>query len=268
MSLSPKQITTRFNHAAATYDEVASLQREMANALLSRFEKGSPESTLQIADLGCGTGHLLGQLSQRGFLKLHGFDIACNMLATARSSMPNGSTKFTEADLQALPVADEHFDVLFSNAAIQWCDTERAAAEIHRVLRPGGRGFISTFGPRTLQQWRSVFESHGHSSVHSFESTSQLTETFENTGLRLNQVETRLNTQSFHNVKDMFDSIKKLGASNATFQRKPISKSVFQSIHAEFQRRLTSAGVLKLTFEAISFEAIRSYSKPFEATRS
>ena len=121
--LSPQQIVTRFNRAAATYDEVSALQREMADALLDRFAKGTlesaqPDNEMYIADLGCGTGYLLDQLQQRGFKKLHGFDIAGDMLNAVHACTANASVKLTEADLQALPVPDEQFDVVFSNAAI------------------------------------------------------------------------------------------------------------------------------------------------------
>ena len=233
------------------------MQRDMADALLRWHKSDAPNTDQYIADLGCGTGYLLEQLQQRGFNNLYGFDIADRMLEAVRSGTTNASVKLTQADLQALPVPDQQFDVVFSNAAVQWCDTERAAAEIQRVLRQGGRGFISTFGPQTLEQWRSVFQSHGHRSVHFFDSSDALKETFEKSGLSINQIETKLITQSFHCVKDMFDSIKKLGASNATAIRKPISKSVYQSIHTEFQQQLTKDGILTLTYEAISFEAVR-----------
>jgi malonyl-CoA O-methyltransferase len=162
--------------------------------------------------------------------------------------------KLIEADLQSLPVPDAQFDIVFSNAAIQWCDTARAATEIRRVLRPGGRGFISTFGPQTLQQWKKVFESHGHNSVHPFESSLLLSKTFEASGLSVSKIETKLVTQSFDNVKAMFDSIRKLGASNAAANSKPIKKSVYQSIHADFQQQLAKDGILELTYETIAFE--------------
>ncbi len=229
----------------------------MADGLLSRFKSSLLNDTIRIADLGCGTGYLLEQLLQLGFDELHGFDIAGEMLAVVESSTNIPSSRLTEADLQALPVPDQQFDVVFSNAAIQWCDTARAATEIQRVLRPGGHGFISTFGPQTLEQWRSVFESHGHSSVHRFESPAQLTAQFEAAGLRLNQIETKLVSQSFSSVKEMFASIRKLGASNATVSRKPISKSAYRSIHAGFEQQLAREKILNLTFETISFESVR-----------
>jgi len=257
LPLSSQQIITRFNRAASTYDEASALQREMADALLSRLESHAFENTIRIADLGCGTGYLLEQLQRLGFNDLHGFDIADEMLALVGSCTNIPSSRLTQADLQALPVADQQFDVVFSNAAIQWCDSARAANEIQRILRSGGRGFISTFGPQTLKQWRSVFESHGHASVHRFEPLAQLTAQFQEAGLKVNQIETRLVNQSFDNVKDMFGSIKKLGASNAADSRKPISKSAYRSIQSAFQQQLAREGILNLTFETISFEAVR-----------
>ena len=229
----------------------------MADGLLSRYEANSPSADEHIADLGCGTGYLLEQLQRRGFIKLCGFDISRDMLEIARSSTLDTAVKLTEADLQTLPVSDEQFDTIFSNAAIQWCDTARVAAEVCRVLRPGGRGFISTFGPRTLEQWRSVFQTHGHNSVHTFESPAQLIEKFEKSRLRVNRIETKVVTESFGSVKDMFESIKKLGASNAAISRKPISKSAYRSIHTAFEQQLAREDILNLTFETISFEAVR-----------
>lgn len=105
----------------------------MADALLSRLESHAFENTIRIADLGCGTGYLLEQLQRLGFNDLHGFDIADEMLALVGSCTNIPSSRLTQADLQALPVADQQFDVVFSNAAIQWCDSARAANEIQRL---------------------------------------------------------------------------------------------------------------------------------------
>jgi len=93
--------------------------------------------------------------------------------------------------------------------------------------------------------------------VHSFESSAQLKEKFEKSGLRTKQIETKLITQSFSAVKEMFESIKKLGASNAAASRKPISKSAYRSIQNEFQQQLEKDKRLTLTFEVISFEAVQ-----------
>ena len=258
--LSSQQIETRFNRAAATYHEVANLQRAMADDLIKRFQqcdKFDINAHPPIVDLGCGTGYLIRQLAQRGWHNLHGFDLASDMLTVAASQTPPGHAQFVRSDLLDLPVDDDHFDVVFSNAAIQWCDTSAAAAAIKRALSLQGRAFISTFGAQTLHQWREVFAPHGLDSVHQLDSPETVAEKFRKTGLSVDKFETAVHTQSFHTVSDMFDSIKKLGASNAHTERKPISKPVYRSIRNHFQKKLERQGSLDLSFEVITFESAR-----------
>jgi SAM-dependent methyltransferase len=42
------------------------------------------------------------------------------------------------ADATRLPLADESFDLLFSQFALLWLDARAAVREIHRILQPGG----------------------------------------------------------------------------------------------------------------------------------
>ena len=256
--LSSQQIETRFNRAATTYHEVATLQRAMADDLIKRFQQCDSfdvNAHPPIADLGCGTGYLIGQLAQFGWHNLHGFDLAANMLKVAASKTSPSHAQFVHSDLLDLPIDDHHFDAVFSNAAIQWCDTTAAAVAIKRALSPQGRAFISTFGTQTLHQWREVFAFHGLDSVHQLDSPEIVAEKFRKTGLSVDKFETTVRTQSFHTVSDMFDSIKKLGASNARTHRKPISKPVYRSLRNHFQGTLERQGFLALSFEVITFES-------------
>ena len=150
MPLSSNKIATRFNRAATTYDDVASLQRSMADDLLQRFLQSQTQPfslDTAIADLGCGTGYLLHALSLHGLSNLSGFDLARDMLQVTSTRLGPNAAELVEADLQSLPVADDCFDVVFSNAAIQWCDADAAAKEIKRVLRPAGQAFCFHLRP-------------------------------------------------------------------------------------------------------------------------
>jgi SAM-dependent methyltransferase len=58
----------------------------------------------------------------------------------ARASADGFAIEFREADAEALPFAEGSFDVVLSTFGVMFTpDQERAAAELRRVCRPGGR---------------------------------------------------------------------------------------------------------------------------------
>ncbi|CCJ78642.1 Biotin synthesis protein bioC [Cronobacter muytjensii 530] len=66
-----------------------------------------------------------------------------------------------QGDIEALPFADASFDLVWSNLAVQWCQSLSAAlAQMLRVARPGGRVAFSTLAHGSLhelhQAWRAV----------------------------------------------------------------------------------------------------------------
>jgi len=99
--------------------------------------------SVDILDVGCGTGLLLADLARSGATSLAGFDLAPKILDVARENLsPTG----IGADLRAgdaeepLPWASESFDVATLTGALHhFYRPHDALAEIHRVLRPGGR---------------------------------------------------------------------------------------------------------------------------------
>jgi len=88
-------------------------------------------------DLCCGHGNVSEALKARGCTVV-GVDFSPSMLEMARARVPDA--EFVEADVQALPVDSEDFDVVVSNFGICHVpDQPRALAEAQRVLRAGGR---------------------------------------------------------------------------------------------------------------------------------
>ncbi len=72
-----------------------------------------------------------------------GIDMTPEMVATARASaqaMGAKNVEFLEAEAELLPFPDGSFDVVTSNGVIDLIpDKDAVFAELHRVLRPGGR---------------------------------------------------------------------------------------------------------------------------------
>jgi SAM-dependent methyltransferase len=95
----------------------------------------------RILDLGCGDGQLTAQLAAVGSL-VRGFDASPQMAAAARAR----GLEVDEGSAEKLPYADASFDAVFSNAALHWMrDQDAVLAEVHRVLKPGGR-FVAEMG--------------------------------------------------------------------------------------------------------------------------
>jgi len=100
-----------------------------------------PGAGERILDLGCGDGQLTQRIAASG-ADVVGVDASAEMVAAARS---RGITA-DEARAEALPYADRSFDAVFSNAALHWVRNQDAMmAEVHRVLKPGGR-FVAEMG--------------------------------------------------------------------------------------------------------------------------
>ena len=111
-------------------------------------------------EIGAGTGYFGLNLLQAGVIgELTCADISPGMLATladnaARLGVDVGTAV---ADAEMLPFEDQSFDLVFGHAVLHHLPhLDRAFAEIHRVLRRGGRivfaGEPSRFGDR-LARW-------------------------------------------------------------------------------------------------------------------
>lgn len=103
---------------------------------------------------GCGVGMYVKALLPYAE-EVHGIDIEPEHLDLAAKAVPQAMLQL--AACEELPYPDNYFDVLLSHEVIEHVRDDRAAAaEMVRVLKPGGRAMI--FAPNRLYP----FETHGH----------------------------------------------------------------------------------------------------------
>jgi len=109
------------------------------------FSMGLMQPGERVVDLGCGAGidSLVAakQVGEKGAVV--GIDMTDEMLAKARDCAGElgwSQVEFRRGFLEEIPVEDGWADVVISNGVINLCpDKAGVFAEIHRVLKPGGR---------------------------------------------------------------------------------------------------------------------------------
>lgn len=162
MRIDVGRVRQAFSRAAPKYDAIATLQHQIEAQLLERLEQvaAPPE---RILDVGAGPARASAAMRKR-FPKAEviALDLALPMLREARSRAGWWKPfRRVCGDANALPIADQSIDLLFSSLCLQWCENlESVFDEFRRVLRPGGWLLFSTFGPDTLtelrQSWAAV----------------------------------------------------------------------------------------------------------------
>src|SRR6202050_2891379 len=96
----------------------------------------------RLLDMACGSGLSIELARLRG-ASCSGIDASARLVAVARDRNPGSDIRI--GDIHALPWEAASFDVVTSFRGI-WGTTPGAVAEIHRVLRPGGRAGITVWG--------------------------------------------------------------------------------------------------------------------------
>lgn len=98
-----------------------------------------PREGMRVVDLGCGTGELTRAMHDRlGRAETLGVDSSEAMLAKA-AAFGGGGLRFERGDIGTFP-ADARYDLVFSNAALQWVDDHpRLLPRLAAILAPGGQ---------------------------------------------------------------------------------------------------------------------------------
>jgi malonyl-CoA O-methyltransferase len=217
-----QQARLAFSRAAPKYDEVAVLQQEIGLRMIERLElvKMTPQSIL---DVGAGTGFTTAELAKR-YRKANmvALDFALPMLRLARK---RGSwlrrPRCVCGDLDQLPFADCSFDLIYSNAALQWSnDLEHSFSEFLRVLRPGGLLMFSTFGPDTLKELRAAWGAvDDNSHVSPFPDMHDVGDALVRSRFAEPVMDVDRMTLTYGEVGGLMRDLKILGAHNVTSDR-------------------------------------------------
>jgi SAM-dependent methyltransferase len=132
-------------HYPAELAQVPDTAVESFAGVANPWELGRLSPDERVLDLGCGAGTdtlvAAQMVGPRGHVV--GIDMTPEMLGKARAAaeeMGVANIELIEGEIEQLPLPDESVDVVISNGVIDLVpDKDVVFAEIHRVLRPGGR---------------------------------------------------------------------------------------------------------------------------------
>jgi malonyl-CoA O-methyltransferase len=151
--LSEKDLIDSFSRHAKTYDRYAQLQKSMAERLASLLPVPLPNYVLEI---GCGTGLFTRHLLTKQIKQLVLNDIATDMLETLSNSiiLPL-NTKISPGNAERIHF--ENMDLVCANAVFQWFkNPQEALVKFNQALTVNGSLIFSTFGPKTLIEFRNA----------------------------------------------------------------------------------------------------------------
>ncbi len=248
-----KEVADSFSRAAGLYDSVAKLQRDVGAQLLTSLDQFQLVPTT-VLDLGCGTGHFYADLRRRyPDARYLGLDLAQGMVEFARDRAA-GAGDWLVGDAEALPLAANSVDLVFSSLTVQWCyRPEHLFAELSRVLRPGGCCVFTSLGPDTLCELRAAWaavDSHQH--VNTFLPPSDLaTAARQLPGIQL-ALDNGLFRMEYQRVRDLLAELKTLGAHNMNRDR-PAGLTSRRAMAGMLQAYETwrEDGVLPATYDVI-----------------
>jgi ubiquinone/menaquinone biosynthesis C-methylase UbiE len=175
-------------HQSSVYAKGRALPAAVTAAWMSAFSRhAATERPLCVLDLGSGTGRFTPAPAETFGGPVHGVEPSAGMRQAALAGAAHPAVTYLEGSASTIPLPDASVDLVLLFLVWQHVpDRAAAAAEIRRVLRPGGRVlFRSTFGDRLPEgSWLDYFPSAAKVEAAMFPTLAQVETQFAEVGLR------------------------------------------------------------------------------------
>lgn len=283
-----RRIRHAFDRAAPSFSGSDFLYREMSRRMGERLDmvRIAPQ---QILDAGCGLGADRAMLNYRyPQAQWVGVDASMAMLAQGHhadraassfirrllNQVRHSQTMRVAGDLNALPLAGQSMDLIWSNAALHWLDDlPESFKEFNRVLRVGGLLMFNLFGPDTLKEIRQATQMASTSQdrvdrSQSFTDMHDVGDMLVHGGFSDPVMDMETLTLTYADPWQALSEIKKMGSTVATYFSAPglTTKRFWNRAMAHWPR--DDAGRYKLTFELVQGHAWKMAPKQHEDGRA
>lgn len=146
-----KQIARHFSRHANDYEQMAVMQKDIADRLLKMI----PEKEYStILDIGCGSGYLCRKLRKCfSAAEITGVDIAPEMIRLAEKSDPKG--RYICKDFMKMKISKKKYDLIVSSSVLHWAENVHLALEKHQAL--GNTIAYTVFVAPSLKSMKKAF---------------------------------------------------------------------------------------------------------------
>jgi len=195
-----------FSKHVKTYDRHAQLQRSMAERLAATIPNPFPKKVLEI---GCGTGVFTRHLLARSPSTLILNDIAPPMIEHLQNHLEVPSNSRILAG-NAERIRIPKVNLIAGNAVFQWFQNPQSTLQrFYKSLDKEGYLAFSTFGPKTLEEFRNTAQFQGPTHLLSQKRWKTL---LTQTGFELLTFETETRQIFFEDTKALIKNLQQIGA--------------------------------------------------------
>ena len=257
-----KAVRQSFSHAALAYTDAAVMQHQIALRLvaLTRSQVAETNRITRILDLGCGSQIFAQHIINNQIRHIIGIDLAEPMLLKATNNHKhNQSIDFVCGDCEALPFADNRFDLIYSSSALHWCDNiQKALHECRRILRNAGLLLIAVYGPDTLHELRNSW-SEIDTASHTLDFPNL--ETWENSlrkaGFSIQISHCQMEVTLYDSVRQLTAHLKHIGVKNLRQDRPHglITPRQLQTMQTRYYERYNINGKIPASYEVLFLAA-------------
>ena len=198
-------IKKRFSRKLSSYDDNAKIQKQMAENLLNFVTQSDVNSVLEV---GCGTGLLTAIAKEKFNFKEY---IAVDIVPECGEYIKkiNPKAKFIPCDIENYIDNSEQFDLIISNASLQWVENlPNIVDKLFQKLNPNGTLIFSTFG---TENYKEIYYVLGK--TLKYFSKRELEQIFSKYNLL---VEEEIRVMAFKTPKDVLKHIQSTGVNALT----------------------------------------------------
>ena len=158
-----QSITLRKNRTKRFFRNVAPQWDRLKKEVLGDFDLNRVLKQMALAgdraaDLGCGTGEMLGSLFMENKKNLIGVDSSPEMLEQARIKLPGlNAIDLRLGELENLPMKDQEVNVVIMSMVLYHIfEPEKSIHEVFRVLKPGGLFLLADFEKHSQENIKEI----------------------------------------------------------------------------------------------------------------